>query len=65
VSSKTGSRKIKHSQRQKSKVMNKELDTVTQEDWASCTRHAENLQEEDFSKEIRWDKILEPIVINL
>jgi hypothetical protein len=38
---------------------------VTQEDWASCVRHAGNLQEEDFVKEIGWDEILEPIVINL
>jgi hypothetical protein len=30
--------------------MNELLDRVTQEDWASCVRHAENLQEEDFAK---------------
>jgi hypothetical protein len=28
--------------------MNEEIDRVTQEDWASCWRHAENLQEENF-----------------
>jgi hypothetical protein len=38
---------------------------VTQEDWASCVRHAEKFQEEDFAKEIGRDEILEPIVINL
>jgi hypothetical protein len=34
------------------RLMNEELDRVTQEDWACCVRHAENLQEEDFAKEI-------------
>jgi predicted metal-dependent peptidase len=38
---------------------------MTQEDCAACVRHAENLQEEDLEKEIRWDKILEPTVIDL
>jgi hypothetical protein len=38
---------------------------VTQEDWASYIRHAENLQEENFAKEIRQDEILEPITISL
>jgi hypothetical protein len=34
------------------RLMTEELDRVTQEDWASCVRHAGNLQEEDFVKEI-------------
>jgi hypothetical protein len=46
-------------------LMNEELDRVTQERWASCIKHAESLQEEDFAKEIGQDEILEPIVINL
>jgi hypothetical protein len=45
--------------------MNEELNRVTWEDLLSCIRHAENLQEEDFTKEIRKDKILQPIIINL
>jgi hypothetical protein len=47
------------------RLTNEELDMVTQEYWASCVRHAEKLQEEDFAKEIGRDEILEPIVINL
>jgi hypothetical protein len=43
------------------RLMNEELDSVTQD----CVRHGENLQEEDFSKEMRWDKIFEPVVTNL
>jgi hypothetical protein len=43
--------------------MNKTLDRVTQEGWASCVRHAENLQEQYFAKEIGWDEILEPIIV--
>jgi hypothetical protein len=38
---------------------------VTQEDWASCVRHAEHLQEENFVKEIGRGEILEPIVLYL
>ena len=46
--------------------MNEELDNVTQAQWASCVRHAEKLQEDDFFlKEIGRDTILEPIIINL
>jgi hypothetical protein len=45
--------------------MNEELNRVTWEDLLSCIRHVENLQEEDFAKEIRKDKILDPIIINL
>ena len=43
------------------RLMNEELDNVTQ---ASCVRHAEKLQEDDFLKEIGRDTILEPIIIN-
>ena len=45
--------------------MNEELDNVTQAQWASCVRHAEKLQDDDFLKEIGRDTILEPIIINL
>jgi hypothetical protein len=31
---------------------------------ASCLRHTENLQEEDFGKETGQNKTVEPIVIN-
>jgi hypothetical protein len=47
------------------RLTNEELARVTQEDWASCLRHTEKLQEEDFAKEIGRDEILELIVINL
>jgi hypothetical protein len=45
--------------------MNKELDEMTQNSWASCLKHAENLQEDYYTKQIRCDKISEPIIINL
>ncbi|KAG8235363.1 hypothetical protein J437_LFUL012573 [Ladona fulva] len=41
------------------------LDSITKERWASCVMHAEQLQDQDFWKEIARDYILEPIVINL
>ena len=44
--------------------MNEELDNVTQAYWASCVRHAEKLQEDNFLKEIGRN-IFEPIIINL
>ena len=47
------------------KLMNEEIDKVTQANWENCVRHAEKLQEEDFMKEVQRDKILEPIIINL
>jgi hypothetical protein len=47
------------------RLMNEELDRVAQEDWASGVRQAENLEEENFEKEIGWYEILEPIVINV
>ena len=34
------------------RLMNEELDNVTQAQCASCVRHAEKFQEEDFLKEI-------------
>jgi hypothetical protein len=46
-------------------LMNEELGRVTEENWASCVRHAENLQEEDFAEEIGRNEILETIFINL
>lgn len=47
------------------KLMNEEIDKVTQANWENCVRHAEKLQEEDFMKEVQRDEILEPIIINL
>ena len=38
------------------RLMNEELDNVTQAQWASCVRHAEKLQEDDFFKEIGRDQ---------
>jgi hypothetical protein len=38
---------------------NEELDTVTQEDWASCVHHALTVQKDNYAKE------LEPIAISL
>ena len=47
------------------RLMNEELDNETQAQWASCVKHAEKLQEDDFLKEIGRDTILEPVIINL
>jgi hypothetical protein len=53
-SSKTRSRKKKKNKTftmaEVERLTNEELARVTQEDWASCARHAEKLQEEDFAK---------------
>ncbi|KAG8235502.1 hypothetical protein J437_LFUL015729 [Ladona fulva] len=39
--------------------------SITKERWASCVMHAEQLQDEDFRKEIAREYILKPIVIDL
>ena len=33
------------------RLVNEELDNVMQEQWASCVKHAEHLEEDDFLKE--------------
>lgn len=33
--------------------------------WVSCVNHAGNLQEGDYSKEVRCDQISEPVIFNL
>jgi uncharacterized UPF0160 family protein len=43
------------------RLNNEELDRVTQEDWASCIKHAKNLQEEYSAKEIGWHKIYKTV----
>ena len=43
------------------RLVNEELDNVTQEQWAFCVKHAVLLQENNFVKEIGKDKILEKI----
>jgi len=41
------------------------LDSVTQQDWEKCLRHAEELQDKDNEKEIMRDTMLEPIIMTL
>lgn len=41
------------------------IDHVTAEDWEKCVRHAENLQSDDWQKEIVRDDAMEPFIINL
>ena len=41
------------------------MDAVTQEDWEKCVSHAKKIQDEDNSKEILRDVMLEPIIITL
>ena len=36
-------------------LAHKALDRITHEDWAKCVRHAEALQEADYSKQCRRD----------
>lgn len=40
-------------------------DRVVENVWVSCVNHAANLQEGDWSQEVRCDQISEPVVINL
>ena len=47
------------------RLVNEEIDNVTQKDWESYVHHAEKLQDEDYMKEIGCDEILEPIIIHL
>jgi hypothetical protein len=44
--------------------MHETIDRVTQEDWISRARHAEQLQE-DFHKQIARDEVMQRITINL
>ncbi|XP_046406949.1 uncharacterized protein LOC124171727 [Ischnura elegans] len=44
-------------------ITNQVIDEVTQDAWAACVRHAEQLQDEDLKKEIARDAIMEPIII--
>jgi len=41
------------------------LDSVTQQDWEKCVRHAEELQDKDNEKKIMRDTMLEPIIMTL
>jgi hypothetical protein len=45
--------------------VNEATGRVTKDDWTSCVRHAEQLQEEDVHKEISWDEVIQRININL
>ncbi|KAG8281855.1 hypothetical protein J6590_049919 [Homalodisca vitripennis] len=41
------------------------IDNVIAVDWENCVRHSENLQSDDWAKEIVRDDIMEPFIINL
>jgi hypothetical protein len=45
--------------------MHQSIDNVTTQDWVSRVARAENLQEEDFYKEVARDRIVENLTINL
>ena len=45
--------------------MHEAIDNTTQEDWISRVRHAEQLQEDNFLKEVARDETIESIIINL
>lgn len=38
---------------------------MTQKNWETYIQHAEQLQEDDFIREIERDKLLKPLIINL
>jgi hypothetical protein len=42
------------------RLMNEAIDRVIKGDWISRVRHAEQLQEEDFHKEIARDELIQP-----
>jgi hypothetical protein len=45
------------------RLTNEALDSVTQQDWEKCVRHAEALQDQNNEKEIMSDSVLEPIIM--
>ncbi|XP_046677233.1 uncharacterized protein LOC124365307 [Homalodisca vitripennis] len=47
------------------KLTSEAIDNVTAVDWENCVRHSENLQSDDWAKEIVRDEIMEPFIINL
>lgn len=47
------------------RLLHAAIDSTTVEQWSNCVRHAEQLQEEDFHKQINRNQTLEPIVINI
>lgn len=47
------------------KLVHEAIDRISVTAWENCVRHAENIQEEDYNRELRLDTALEPIVINL
>jgi hypothetical protein len=46
-------------------LMNKAIDRIIKEGWISRVRHAEQLQEDEFHKEIARDEVIRRITINL
>ncbi|PSN39355.1 hypothetical protein C0J52_26687 [Blattella germanica] len=46
-------------------LQGKRIDNTTVEQWSNCVRHAEQLQEDVFHKQINRDQNLKQIVINL
>lgn len=47
------------------RLLEEALCRVTVENWKSCVRHSEELQEEDFIKEGIRDEVIQRFVINL
>jgi hypothetical protein len=47
------------------RLMNEVIDRVTKVDWISRVRHAEQLQEEDFHKEIARDEVIQRFTTNV
>lgn len=47
------------------RLIHQSLDNVTVQDWVSRVAHTENLQEEDFRKEVARDSVVQNLTINL
>lgn len=47
------------------KLTHEALDSVTEHDWEKCARHAEELQDQDYKKEIIRNSVMEPIIMTL
>ncbi|XP_060882122.1 uncharacterized protein LOC132953799 [Metopolophium dirhodum] len=47
------------------KLTHEALDSITQNDWEKCVKHAESIQDKDYDKEILRDSLLEPIILTI
>lgn len=46
-------------------LVHEALDSITIDDWKRCVTHCNKLQDDDFTKEVLRDEILEPIIMTI